>query len=170
MRLRRRQPAAGVRRGRDVIVGPGVRLDVAAGAQLLLGDGCRIGERTRIAVAAGRVELGAGAVLGERCTVVAHSGVTVGPGAQLGHGTVIVDFDHVFSDVERPIRHQPLRSTPVTIGEGARIGLGASILRGVEVGAWAIVAPRAVVTRDVAPGNHVGGVPAKPLAASKPPS
>ena len=102
-------------------------------------------------------------MLGERCTIVAHSGLTIGAGAQLGHGTVIVDFDHVFDDVERPIREQPLQSTPVTIGEAARIGLGASILRGVQIGAWAIVDPRAVVTRDVAPGAHVGGVPAKPV-------
>jgi acetyltransferase-like isoleucine patch superfamily enzyme len=91
--------------------------------------------------------------------------VTIGAGAQLGHGAVVVDFDHVFEDVERPIRVQPLTSAPVTIGDGARIGLGASILRGVRVGAGAIVDPRAVVTRDVPDGGHVGGVPAKPLVS-----
>jgi len=53
----------------------------------------------------------------------------------------------------------------VTIGAGARIGLGASVLRGVSVGAGAIVEPRAVVTRDVPAGGHVGGVPAKPTVA-----
>jgi acetyltransferase-like isoleucine patch superfamily enzyme len=157
-----------VRRGRDVVLGRGVRLHPTAGAEIVLGDGCRIGARTRIVVQAGRVELGAGAVVGERCTLVAHGGVTIGAGAQLGHGVVIVDFDHVFEDVERPIRVQQLRSTPVTIGDGARIGFGASILRGVEVGAGAIVEPRAVVTHDVAAGGHVGGVPAKPVTSGAP--
>ena len=157
----RRDRHAGVRRGRDIEVASGVRFDVAPGAQLVLGDGCLIGEGTRIVVQAGRVEIGAEAVLGERCTLVAHSGVTIGAGAQLGHGAVIVDFDHGFADVERPIRRQALRSAPVTIGEGARIGLGASVL---EVGSWAIVDPRAVVTSVVPPGGHVGGVPAKPVA------
>jgi acetyltransferase-like isoleucine patch superfamily enzyme len=165
MRLRR-ELGAGVRRGSDVVVGRGVRLRANAGAQIVLGDGCRIGDGTRIVVQAGRVELGAGAVLGERCTVVAHSGVTIGARALLGDGAVIVDFDHVFEDVERPIRVQPLQSAPVTIGEGARIGLGASVLRGVRVGAGAIVDPRAVVTRDVPAGAHVGGVPAKPLTGA----
>ncbi len=167
---RRRNP--GVARGRDVMVGRRVSLQVNGngGACLILGDGCRIGEATRIAVAAGRVELGAGSVLGARCTLVAHSGVTIGAGARLDDGVVIVDFDHVFSDVERPIRVQPLESSPVTIGEGARIGLGVSILRGITIGAGAIVDPHSVVTHDVAPGGHVGGVPAKPQAAITPES
>ncbi len=168
-RLRRdRQP--GVQRGRDVHVARDVRFEVAPGGRLALGDDCRILAATRIVVAPGSsVELGAAAVLGERCTIVAHSGVTIGAGATLGHGTVIVDFGHVFEDVERPIREQPLESTAVTIGDGAQIGLGASILRGVEVGARATVDPRAVVTRDVAPGGHVAGVPAKPVASASPP-
>jgi acetyltransferase-like isoleucine patch superfamily enzyme len=157
----RRDHEPGVRRGRDVTVGRRVQLQVNTGAELVLGAGCRIGEATRITVAAGRVELGAGAVLGERCTLVAHSRVTIGARARLGHGVVIVDFDHVFSDVERPIRVQPLESSPVTVGDEARIGFGASILRGVTVGAGAVVDPHSVVTRDVAPGAHVGGVPAK---------
>jgi acetyltransferase-like isoleucine patch superfamily enzyme len=140
-----------------------VRLQANAGVQIVLGDGCRIGDGTRIVAQAGSIEIGADAVLGERCTLVAHSGVTIGAGAQLGHGAVVVDFDHVFEDVERPIRVQPLTSAAVTIGDGARIGLGASILRGVSVGAGAIVDPRAVVTHDVPVGGHVGGVPAKPL-------
>jgi acetyltransferase-like isoleucine patch superfamily enzyme len=153
----------GVHAGRDVAVGRGVRLTLAPGAELVLGDGCRIGERTRIVVNHGRVDVGAGAVLGPRCTIVAHAGVTIGAGARLDEGAVIVDFDHVFEDVERPIRTQPLRATAVAIGDGARIGLGASILRGVSVGARATVGPHAVVTRDVPPRANVGGVPARPL-------
>jgi acetyltransferase-like isoleucine patch superfamily enzyme len=159
LRLARRP---GVRAGRDVVLGRGVRVTLMPGAQLVLGDGCRIGERARIVVNRGRVDVGAGAVLGPRCTIVAHAGVTIGTGARLDEGAVIVDFDHVFDDVERPIREQPLEATAVTIGEGARIGFGACVLRGVSVGAEATVGPRAVVTRDVPPRASVAGVPARP--------
>jgi acetyltransferase-like isoleucine patch superfamily enzyme len=152
----------GVRAGREVQLGRGVRLSLAHGAQVVLGDGCRIGEHTRIVVNHGVVEIGAGATLGPRCTIVAHAGVTIGAGACLGEGTVVVDFDHVFDDVEQPIRTQPLTATAVTIGDGARIGLGASVLRGVTVGTQATVGPHAVVTRDVPPRASVGGVPARP--------
>ena len=154
----------GVTAGRDVVVGRHVRFQVGPGARLVIGDGCRIGERTRIVVQQGRVELDAGVRLGERCTIVAHAGVTIGAGAWLEDGAVLVDFDHVIDDVELPIRAQPLVATPIVIGERARIGLGSAVLRGVTVGAGAIVGPHAVVTRDVAPGERVGGVPARSLA------
>ena len=164
MRLRRKRLER-VRRGSDVVLSRDVRLQAAPGAEIVLGDGCLIGAGTRIVVQSGRVELGAGVLLGERCTLVAHSAIAIGAGAQLAHEAVIVDFDHVIEDVEQPIRAQPLISAPVAIGAGARIGLGASVLRGVSIGAGAIVEPRAVVTRDVQAGGHVGGVPARPITA-----
>jgi acetyltransferase-like isoleucine patch superfamily enzyme len=142
----------------------GVRVQLGPAAQLRLGDGCRVGERTRISVDHGVVEIGAGAVIGPRCTIVAHAGVAIGAGARLAEGAVVVDFDHVVDDVERPIRAQPLVAATVTIGAGARIGLGACVLRGVTVGERATVAPHAVVTRDVAARASVGGVPARPLS------
>lgn len=166
MALLRPSRRPGVRRGRDVQLGRGVQLEVLYGGELVLGDGVRIGERTRIVVQGGRVEIGAGALLGERCTIVAHERVTIGASAWLQDGAVLVDFDHVVDDVELPIRCQPLVSSPIAIGERARIGLGAGVLRGVSVGAGATVGPHAVVTRDVAPDATVGGVPARPVAGS----
>jgi acetyltransferase-like isoleucine patch superfamily enzyme len=159
--------APGVLVGRHVDVGRGVRAQVLPGAELRIGDGCRIGERVRLVVHGGRVELGAGVTLGERCTIVAHAGVTIGTGARLDEGAVIVDFNHVIDDVEVPIRTQPLVSAPVVVGANARVGLGASILSGVCVGDAAQVGPHAVVTRDVAPGGRVGGVPARSLAVGE---
>jgi acetyltransferase-like isoleucine patch superfamily enzyme len=165
MRLRGRDPTRlpGVSAGQDVEVRRDVQFTVTPGARLRLGDGCAIGEGTRIVVNDGVVEVGAGAVLGPRCTIVAHAGVTIGAGAHLEEGAVVVDFDHVIEDVERPIRAQALEATAVTIGAGARIGLAASVLRGVTVGEQATVGPHAVVTRDVPPRTSVGGVPARPL-------
>jgi acetyltransferase-like isoleucine patch superfamily enzyme len=163
MALLRSSRRPGVRYGRDVRLGRKVKLEVLFGGELVLGDGCRVGDRTRIVVQSGRVEVGAGAVLDERCTIVAHERVTIGDGAWLQDGAVLVDFDHVIDDVELPIRSQPLVSSPITIGPRARIGLGAGVLRGVSVGAGAVVGPHSVVTRDVPPGATVGGVPARPL-------
>nr|WP_122011706.1 CatB-related O-acetyltransferase [Maliibacterium massiliense] len=51
----------------------------------------------------------------------------------------------------------------IVIGNDVWIGYEAVILSGVHIGDGAIVAARAVVTRDVAPYTIVGGVPAKPI-------
>jgi len=52
---------------------------------------------------------------------------------------------------------------PITIGEGAFVGVEALIMPGVTVGEGAVVAARAVVADDVEPGTVVAGVPARLL-------
>lgn len=51
--------------------------------------------------------------------------------------------------------------TPTTVKRGAGIGANATILCGITIGEYAMVAAGAVVTRDVPPHTLVGGVPAK---------
>jgi UDP-2-acetamido-3-amino-2,3-dideoxy-glucuronate N-acetyltransferase len=49
------------------------------------------------------------------------------------------------------------------VGRGASLGSGAVIMGGVRIGAGALVGGGAVVTRDVAPGETVAGVPARAI-------
>ena len=51
-------------------------------------------------------------------------------------------------------------TAPVKIEKKVWICNGAKILKGVSVGAGAIIAAGAVVTKDVKQGTMVGGVPA----------
>ena len=51
----------------------------------------------------------------------------------------------------------------ITVGNDVWIGYEAVITSGVTIGDGAIIATRAVVTRDVPPYTIVGGVPAKPI-------
>jgi acetyltransferase-like isoleucine patch superfamily enzyme len=151
-----------VRANGRVRIGRGVRFHLAPGATLTLEDRCEIGADTRFHVH-GQARIGAGAQLGERCVVAAHERVEVGAGATLDDEVVLIDFDHGITDVERPIRLQELVTAPVVIGERAILSAGATVLRGVVVGAGARVQPRGVVTRDVPAGATVGGVPARPM-------
>ena len=143
-------------------LGRGVRFDLAPGAVVALGDGCRVGDRCRFHVGEGAaVVVGAGAQLGERCVVAAHERVEIRAGACLGDEVVLIDFDHDVGDVERPVRRQRLLTAPVVIGERAIVGAAAGVLRGVTVGAGARIGVRAVVTRDVPPGARAEGTPAR---------
>jgi len=54
----------------------------------------------------------------------------------------------------------PVETVPVVIGDGARIGAGAVLLKGVMIGAGSEVAPGAIVTRSVPAGMRAEGNPA----------
>lgn len=51
----------------------------------------------------------------------------------------------------------------ITIGNDVWIGYEAVIMQGVTIGDGAVIATRAVVTKDVPPYTIVGGCPAKPI-------
>jgi chloramphenicol O-acetyltransferase type B len=72
-----------------------------------------------------------------------------------------------FSVLEPSLAHipgQPASRGDVVIGNDVWIGMEAMILSGVTIGDGAVVAARALVTRDVPPYAIVGGVPAKVLS------
>lgn len=76
-------------------------------------------------------------------------------GCTLSHDVVVEDYA-----VISPGCHLTGNSK---VGAGAVLGAGVVLLPGVKVGAGAIVGAGAVVTRDVADGKVVAGVPAKEL-------
>lgn len=92
----------------------------------------------------------------------AAESVKIGKDVLIAGGVYITDHDHVFDDPDVPARWADgLVSKPVVIGDGAWLGEGCVILKGVTVGCRAVVAANAVVTKDVPPGAVVGGIPAK---------
>jgi acetyltransferase-like isoleucine patch superfamily enzyme len=158
-RLRARGRIAAVGRPR---LGRNVRFDLAPGALVALGDGCRVGDGCRFRVGPGAaVDIAQDARLGERCVIAAHERVEIGRGARLGDEVVLIDFDHDVRDVERPVREQGLLTAPVVIGPRAVVGAAAGVLRGVTVGEGARIGVRAVVTHDVPAGARAEGVPAR---------
>ena len=100
-----------------------------------------------------------GVVISALATITAnvHIGryVHVDRAAQIGHGCVLGDFS--------TIHPAAVLAGEVRIGECATIGTNATILPGLKIGNHATVGAGAVVTKDVAPGAKVAGVPAHSL-------
>jgi acetyltransferase-like isoleucine patch superfamily enzyme len=84
--------------------------------------------------------------------------VTIGDGVHLGHQVLLITLNHEIGPPEE--RCGSLIAAPIVIGDGVWIGSRVTILPGVSVGAGAIVAAGAVVTRDVPPNTMVAGIPA----------
>jgi acetyltransferase-like isoleucine patch superfamily enzyme len=78
-----------------------------------------------------------------------------------GPGAKILGSEHTGIPLNEPLIRTDLVVKPVTVGFGADIGMNASILPGVTIGAHAIVGAGAVVTHDVPEYAIVAGVPAR---------
>ena len=126
-----------------------------------IGSGVFIGDQAILqgrhdgeAVISDRVWIGPQAFLDARSLKI-EAEVGIGPGAK------ILGSTHTGEPWEAPIISTDLKIEPVCIGQGADIGVNATILPGVTIGVGAMVGAGAVVTEDVPPFAVVAGVPAK---------
>jgi UDP-2-acetamido-3-amino-2,3-dideoxy-glucuronate N-acetyltransferase len=126
--------------------------------------GCRIGDETRVGPF---VEVQRGAVIGSRCKIQSHTficdGVRIGNGVFIGHGVLFINdkVPRATTPDGMPQTEADWELQSTVVEDGASLGSGAVVLGGIRIGAGALVGAGAVVTRDVAPGATVAGVPAR---------
>jgi UDP-2-acetamido-3-amino-2,3-dideoxy-glucuronate N-acetyltransferase len=145
----------GVSFGEDVVVQAFVNL-----------YGCTLGDGTRVGPF---VEIQRGAVIGALCKISSHSfictGVEIGDEVFIGHGVLFTNDKYPRATTEAGVLQTDgdwvLRRT--VVGRRASIGSGAVILSGLTIGENATIGAGTVVTRDVAAGAVVAGVPARAL-------
>lgn len=110
------------------------------------------------------IRLGSRVYANHGVTILDAAPVTLGDNCLLGPGVIIATASHHPDPVERAKGLCIAR--PIIIGKDVWIGMGAKILPGVTIGDAAIIAAGAVVSKDVATGTTVAGVPARVQAAS----
>lgn len=126
--------------------------------------GCVIGPGTRIGAF---VEIQKGAAIGSRCKLSSHSfvceGVVIEDEVFVGHGVMFTNdrYPQAANDDGTAKRDGDWPLLATRVERRASIGSNATILPGITIGAGALVAAGAVVTRDVPAGAIVAGVPAR---------
>jgi len=141
----------------------------------VIDEGCRIGDGTKIWHFSHIMQ---GAVIGKHCNigqnvvispqvilgdnvkvqnnVSVYTGVTCENDVFLGPSVVFTNVINPRSAIDRKSQYLPTR-----VCQGASIGANATIVCGVEIGAYAMIGAGAVVVKDVKPYALVLGNPAR---------
>ncbi|HKO91810.1 MAG TPA: DapH/DapD/GlmU-related protein [Polyangiaceae bacterium] len=148
-----------------------------AHSSAIIDSGARIGDGTKIwhfcHVSSG-AEIGRNCSLGQNVFVADRvkigDGVKIQNNVSIYSGVILEDYvfcgpSMVFTNVKTPRSAFPRNTAAdyltTRVRHGASIGANATIVCGTEVGAWAMVAAGAVVTKDVLAHALVLGVPAR---------
>ncbi len=147
------------------------------------GGSIRIGERSIVNCRIAFDSLGGQIDIGDRCYIgasllVCHSSINIESDSIISWGVTIVDHDsHALdwnersSDVvdwhDNKKDWNAVKIRPVHIEEKVWVGFGVSILKGVRIGAFSVVAAGSVVTKDVPPYSLVAGNPARIVRSLK---
>ena len=133
----------------DLWIGDGVGLDNHVvlglngprrdGPKIVIKDGTYINRYTVID-SFERVEIGRSCLIGPHCYIGDHTRTRTDGVA---------------------LSASPMRGEAIVLGDNVWLGAGVVVTKGVRIGAGATVGAGAVVTRDVAPGETVAGVPAR---------
>jgi acetyltransferase-like isoleucine patch superfamily enzyme len=110
-----------------------------------------------------RMSIGDETWIGQQCFFHAAAGLSIGAGVGIGPGVKILTSQHAEVGREVPIFNAPLEFKPVTIEDGADLGVGAIVLPGVTIGRGAQIGAGSVVTRDVPAYAVAAGAPARVL-------
>lgn len=110
------------------------------------------------------ITIGKNVFINSGCHFQDQGGIEIGDGCLIGHNVVLATINHDLYPENNRINHY----APIKLGKSVWVGSNSTILPGVTVGDWAVVAAGAVVTRDVPPLTIVGGVPAKVIRVIDP--
>ncbi len=110
------------------------------------------------------ITIGKNVFINSCCHFQDQGGIEIGDGCLIGHNVVLATVNHDLYPENNRVNHY----APIKLGKSVWVGSNATILAGVTIGDWAVVAAGAVVTHDVPPLTIAGGVPAKVIRTIDP--
>lgn len=162
-----------------------VRVQQESRPYVIVGDQCDIGGSFVFERGVGQITIGNNTSIGGGSLIICTQpgGIRIGRNVMLSWDVTVMDSNA--HSLDRAMRENDaddwrlgllrgqmgtfktwydVTSAPIVIGDGAWIGFGSVIMKGVTIGEGAVVASHSVVTKDVPPNCVVGGNPAKILA------
>jgi acetyltransferase-like isoleucine patch superfamily enzyme len=163
-----RHPLADIRFGRGVYLGPRFSLFIPANGSFIVGDGVEFRRDFRAEVSGdGRVTIGSGTVFTYAVLIQCSTTIEIGERCVFGQATILLDGQHRFRDLTRPMLEQGYDFRPLRIEDDAVITSKCTVMA--DVGRRSFVGANAVVTKPIPPYTVAVGVPARPIEYFGPP-
>ena len=151
-----------------VHIGPGFSLHIPHRGSFVVGPGVEFRRGFRAEVDGdGRISIGADSVFTYSVLLQCSTTIDIGKRCALGQSTIVVDGQHRFRDLDRPMQQQGYDFTPIRIGDDATIMSKVTVMA--SVGERAVVAANAVLTNPAPAYTVMAGVPARPIDYFGPP-
>ena len=154
--------SSGGKIGRNVKIYEGVRILCNHSGAINIGDNIRILRNATISTSeTGKISIGNNIHIGESTIIYSDKEITIKDNVIIGPQNIIVDFDHIYQDVDIPIIKQGHNAKRVLIEDDVWVSSRCCIIKGVVIGKGSVIGAGSVVNKDILPYSVACGVPAK---------
>ena len=101
----------------------------------------------------GRLCIGRRVFFNNYCSLCSMSQITIGDESIFGENVKIYDHNHIYSNLDIPIKKQGYTTAPIHIGKHCWIGSNVVILKGVTIGDNCVIGAGCIVYKDVPDGT-----------------
>jgi acetyltransferase-like isoleucine patch superfamily enzyme len=155
-----RHPHVEFRFDGPVYFGPGFSLHAPDPCTFAVGAGVEFRRGFRCELAHGaRFSVGAGTVFTNTVLVQCSTSIDIGARCAFGQATMLVDGNHRFRDLDRPLLAQGYDFRPLHIGDDVMVSTKCTVIA--DLGERAFLGANSVVVRPIPAYCLAAGVPAK---------
>ncbi|MDP4011172.1 MAG: acyltransferase [Candidatus Roizmanbacteria bacterium] len=149
--------------GKGVVLAPGYPIFRVSYKNIRLGDKIIIGRNSFIqCFGKGKIIIGEETTIGKDVVISSNSFIQIGKNCLFGYRVSLLDHDHKYTYLNRPIVENGLtKGEDILIEDGCFVGAQSFILKGVHLGKNCVVGANSVVTKSFPKKSVIAGNPAQ---------
>lgn len=130
--------------------------------------GCTIGQKSYIGpnvtiVNPSRLKIGNDVSIHQDCYIDAVGEIEIGNNVSIAHQVSILSFNHIYSDINVPIKYQGITIKKIIVSDNVWIGCKAVLLPGAYLKSRTVVAALSLCNKGYSGNELIGGIPARQI-------